>query len=41
MLKMPDALPTSGLATALKMAFCAAGIAAETPAPAITNGAAR
>jgi hypothetical protein len=39
MLKVPDALPISVCATELKTAFCAAGIATETPAPAMISGA--
>src|SRR5258706_13630982 len=39
MLKTPDALPISVTATALNIAFWAAGIAIETPTPAKTSGA--
>ena len=39
MLKIPDALPISATETELRMAFCAAGIAIETPIPASTSGA--
>ena len=39
MLKMPDAWPISLAATELNTAFCAAGIAIETPAPATISGA--
>ena len=38
MLKMPEALPISVVATAPIAAFCAAGIAIETPEPAMING---
>ncbi len=41
MLKTPDAFPISAGATALSTAVCAAGIASETPAPAMTSGATR
>ena len=41
MLKTPDALPISVTATELRIAFCAAGIAIETPTPASTSGATR
>ena len=39
MLKMPDALPISVTATEPRIAFCAAGIAIDTPMPASTSGA--
>ena len=39
MLKVPEAWPTSFGATELNTAFCAAGIAIETPAPATISGA--
>ena len=39
MLKVPDALPISVVATELRTAFWAAGIAIETPAPAMIIGA--
>jgi hypothetical protein len=38
MLNTPDALPISGGVTELTTAFCAAGIAIDTPAPATING---
>ena len=41
MLKMPEAFPISAGATALSTAFCNAGIAIDTPAPARTSGAMR
>lgn len=39
MLNTPDALPISLTATALSTAFCAAGIAIDTPTPASISGA--
>jgi len=39
MLKLPEALPISAGATALNTAFCDAGMASGTPAPAINSGA--
>src|SRR5262249_12714459 len=41
MLKMPDALPISVGATALRTAFWAPGTAIDTPAPARISGATR
>jgi len=37
-LKVPEALPIASAGTAAIVAFCAAGMAVDTPLPAMTNG---